>query len=512
MGRFNYDSICKIWEWEIFSAKIRGLNSVLLFIDRHYVNRAIKILPACFLLFLFSCVPHPKPAQKPLSTFLSQAEILKAERRYGEAIIILEDAAQLHRDTPSPLIRIGQIYLIQHRWLLAEDAFNRALARDLDNALATAGLAEAVLNQGDTLQALSLWREAIESNPQLPGVFTGLGRTRVIRLEFDKAREAFLEQQAHQSDPEAQWFLATLEAPLNLSTANEYLLSISQEASTDVLARRDYLLTTLVPFTADSPQAEVAQATGIALVQVGLWPLAIHALKIAQANSEQLSQQTQAETLAFLGHALAQMGHPALDLLRQAQELDPDSALPLYFHGIYLRRQGALNAAESLFNQAIDLDPENAAFHIELAQTKTDQGDFEAAGQQYAMAASLAKDNLEIQLARVRFYANRGYQISETGIPAVEEIIETNENSAEAYDLLGWMQFLSGEPDKAEAALRRAIELDPNLVSARYHLARHLEANGQPAAAAVEYQHVIDWDTSAVYRDNALKDLLRLEQ
>ena len=291
-----------------------------------------------------------------------------------------------------------------------------------------------------------------------------------------------------------------------------YFLSRKTRPSADVLARRDYLLATLVPFTAESPQAEIAQATGIALVQVGLWPLAIHALSIAYENSRQLSRQAQAEALAFLGHALAQAGRPALNLFSEAQEIDPDSALPFYFHGIYLRRQGALNAAENLFTQAINLDPENAAFYIELAHTKTDQGDFEAASQQYATAATLVEDNLQIQLARARFYANRGYRITDLGIPAVEEIIEANENSAEAYDLLGWMHFLSGEPDKAEVALRQAIELDPNLVSARYHLARQLEANGQSTAAEVEYLHVIDWDTSGVYRDRALKDLQRLRQ
>jgi len=482
------------------------------FTDRKYINQVTRIIPVCFLLFLISCGPGPKPAQEPLSTFLSQAETLRAERRYGEAITILEQAAQIHQTTSSPLIKIGQIYLIQHRWFLAEDAFNRALARDFEDPLATAGLAEAILNQGDTLLALSSWHEAIELNPQLPGVFTGLGRTHLMRLEFDEARDAFLQQQAHHSDPEAQWFLAALEAPLNLSATQDYLLSIPQDASGDVLARRDYLLATLAPFTASSPQVEVAQATGIALVQVQLWPLAIHALNTAQANSKELPQRDQAETLAFLGHALAQMGRPALDLFSQAQKIDPTAALPLYFYGIYLRRQRALNAAENLFNQAINLDPENAAFYIELAQTKTDKGDFEAAGQQYAIAVSLAKNDLQIQLARVRFYANRGYQITEKGIPAVEEIIKSNENSAEAYDLLGWMQFLAGEPDKAEATLRRAIELDPNLVSAHYHLARQLETNGQSAAAEVEYQHVIDWDTSGAYRDRALKDLQRLEQ
>jgi cytochrome c-type biogenesis protein CcmH/NrfG len=66
---------------------------------------------------------------------------------------------------------------------------------------------------------------------------------------------------------------------------------------------------------------------------------------------------------------------------------------------------------------------------------------------------------------------------------------------------------LAGAPDGGEPALRRAVELDPNLVSARYHLARWLAVNGQSAQAAAEYQRVIDWDTTGIFRDRALKEL-----
>jgi tetratricopeptide (TPR) repeat protein len=495
---------------------------------KYKIRKHPKPSGTIFLLFLcltlLSCVPAPKAAQEPLSTYLTQAETLIAERRYGEAVKTLEEAAQVYPDTTLPLLKIGQIYLIQHRWLLAEDAFNRALARDLDNPVATAGLAEAVLNRGDLLRALDLWREATELNPDLPGGFTGLGRTHLFRFEFEAAKEAFLKQQAHQPDPEAQWHLAALEAPLNLSAANEYLLAIPHQASPDLLARRDYLLATLVPFTADSLPIQVAKATGIAMAQVQHWPLAAYALTIAKENFEDsLSSSNslnspnsikteQAETLSFLGHALAQAGRPALELFEQAQTLDPNSALPLFFYGIYLRRQGALNAGEALFNQAVALDPDNAAIQIELAQTNVLQGDFGAAETHYTLAATLAEDDLQIQVLRVRFYANRGYRTVEAGIPAVEDIIEADENNAEAHDLLGWMQFLSGEPGQAEKALRRALELDPDLVSARYHLARHLAAKGQSAAARAEYQRVIDWDTSGVFRERALKELQHLGQ
>ncbi len=468
------------------------------------------LLAFCLLAGL-SCVPQPQAA--PLTNFMARAEPLIAERRYSEAAIMLDEAAQAHPEDLSPLLKLGQIYLAQHRWLLAEDAFNRALARDPGNALAMTGLAETLYNQGRLTEALKLWQEVTTIKPDLRGVFTGLGRTQLALFDFEAAREAFLEQQHHNSDPEAQWYLAALEAPSDLATAMEYLQSLTPPSPLPLeggglSARRDYLLAALKPFTAESPQAEVAKATGIALAQAQIWPLAVHALTMAK---EKQAEAEDAETLAFLGYALAQAGRPALDLFEQAHQADPNSALPLYFQGLYLRQQGALKAAEALFNQAVTLDPENAAFYAEMAETKAQRGDLAIAEVWYQAAVQVAEDDLQFQLLQAKFYANWGYHMAEAGIPAAERIIEADQTNAEAYDLLGWMQFLTGAPEGGEAALRQALELDPNLISARYHLARLLEIKGQTALAAEEYQRVIDWDTSGILRDRALKDLQQLK-
>jgi tetratricopeptide (TPR) repeat protein len=332
-----------------------------------------------------------------------------------------------------------------------------------------------------------------------------------LRFEFEQAQEAFLAQQRRQPDPEAQWHLAALAAPSDITAANDYLLSIPEDTSPDILARRDYLLTTLVPFTVESSPAEIGQAEGIAFVQVGHWPLAAYALTAANEYPDQ-SKHEKAETLSFLGHALAQAGRPALDLFEQAAALDPTSALPLYFYGIYLRQQNALQAAEEVFSQAINLDPDNAAIYVELAQIEVDRGNFTAAEAYYLAATRIAEDDPQIQLLRIQFYANRGYRIVEQGIPAAEAFIETNENNAEAHDLLGWMQFLSGEGEKAEISLRKAIELDPNLISAHYHLARYLETAGNTAAAIDKYRYIIEQDRSGIFRTRASEALQRLEQ
>jgi len=475
------------------------------------LNRAKQLLVGLFGgLLLAGCVPLTAPAT-PTAPPVSQLEPLLAQKQYAAAVNLLETAAQNRPTDPSPLAQTGQIYLQQHRWLLAEDAFNRALARQPANALAVAGLAEVQLNQGKWPQAEELWQQAAALNPNLPGVFTGLGRTHLFRLDFNAARAAFLEQQTRQPDPEAQWYLAALAAPLDVAQAGQYLAAIPPTATADVLARRDYLLAALAPFDSQSPPGEVAQAVGVALAQAKLWPLAINALETARAQTGDKRGADYARTLAFLAHALAQTGRPALDMFEEARWLDPASALPLYFYGLYLRQKNALKSAELMFAEAIKLDPNNAAFYAELAQTKVEQGDFVAAEAQFEAAMGAASHNPEIQMLRVRFYGGRGYRLVEAGIPAAQAIIQTNPANAEAHAWLGWMYFLTGQPNKAAPSLRKAIALNPELVSARYWLGRVLEASA-PEDAAEQYRRVVDLDTQGDYRDEALRGLQRLNQ
>lgn len=482
--------------------------------DRLMIHLLLRWLPLFWLVAGLACVPQPQAA--PLATYLARTEPLLAQRSYGEAIIILEDAAQAHPGNALPLLRLGQIYLAQQRWLLAEDAFNRALVREAHQPTALAGLAESLLQQGRIGEALRFWQETTQVEPKLPSGFTGLGRTYLALLDFGAAKTAFLEQLRHQPDPEAHWYLAALTAPLDLSAAMTYLKASSpsnqpaslpevETARQGLLARRDYLLKALSRFDSASPQAEVAQATGVALAQIQQWPLAFHALRLA--NEQKPGNAT---TLAFLGYTQAQTGRPALELFEQARQADPTSALPLYFHGIYLRQQGSLTAATELFNQAITLDPDNAAFYAELAETLAERGFLTAAEAGYKVAVEVSNNDPQFRLLLARFYAQRGYRLETAGIPLVKELLEQDESKAEVYELLGRMQFLAGVPDGGEAALRQAVELNPEAMGARYYLARLYETNGQTSSARLEYQKVIDWDTTGVFRERALKALQKL--
>ena len=458
-----------------------------------------------------STSPLPTPPDDLAATFAAKVKPLLTEQRYSEAVALLEQTAQARPNDPTPLRQIGQIYLFQQRWRLAEDAFNRALARDLENAETMTGLAESLLNQGRLDEALKWWQQAVDRQPNLPGVFTGLGQTYLLLFDIEASRAAFEQQQSHIFDPNAAWYLAALTAPTDLATAQAHLRAIPDDAPSTLLARRDYLRNTLAAYTPTSSPAQVAKATGVALAQLGLWPAAIYALNTAlEQTGSPLSQRERADTLAFLGYASAQAGRPAFDLLEQAIHTDPQAVLPLYFEGRYLRQKGALKAAQASFTQALALDPKNAALYAELADLALEQGNLSGAEILYTAAGKVAPNDLSFQLLLLKFYTDRGYRVNETGLPLAQTMLQTYPNNAEIYASLGWMQFLIGKTDNGEKSLRRALELDPKLVSAHYRLARLLEAKSAPVNAAEEYRRVIDLDTSGTWRDQALKDLMRL--
>lgn len=455
-----------------------------------------------YIIWLLTACTPATPPPPPLTALLAEAESLADERHFTGATNVLEQAAQFYPDSSLPLIKMGQIHMQQARWLLAVDAFNRALARDPDNPVPVVGLAEVALQQQQYHRARALWQQLIHDHPDLPGSYTGLGQAHLGLLAFEAAVVAFETQQSHTFDPEAAWYLAALTAPHDPAQASAYLSSIADAPAMN--QQRQYLQTTLE--AAGSPY-EAAHTVGVALAQIGQWELAAHALEIAVVDAP--TPAARAESLAFLGHVTAQMGRPATDWFTQALEANPNSALVLQLYGLYLREQGNLREAEAVFRRAMMFDGGNAAIYAELGQTKTRQGDLTGAAAYYQVAAVVAGDDLSFRLAQLRFYASHSFRLAEAGIPAAEKLLALDADNAEGHALLGWMQFLASG-SAGEESLRRALELDPDLISGRYFLARYLEDQGRYEEALVEYQKVIDWDTSNQYRHQAIWDRQRL--
>ncbi len=464
------------------------------------VLRLIKKLTLLGLLLTGGCVAPTGTAATPTSVDVaaqvSKASTLVAAREYSAALDVLQQAATLNPQVPTPRAAMGQVYLAQHRWELAADAFDAALTLDPENYAATVGAAEARLQQGQHITSRAFWRRAIRLDSTRPDGYTGLGRAYLQARDYPAARLSFATALSRAATPTAQWYWATLTLPTNLAAGEETLRQISSPS-----ARRDYLLAALKPFSAQSPPAEVAATTGIALIQLDEWQLAHHALSVAVELDD-----TDAKTWAFLGYTQATLGLPAMDSFNRAKQLDPSLALTLYFEGIYLRKHNLYDVALDSFLKAMDLDPGNLAVAIETAVTLAQQGDLTSAEAWYRSVVQADPDSVAYQQLLTDFYVSRSYHVVESGLPAAERLVKMAPDSARAFDLLGWARFQTGDYAGAEDALRKAIALDQTDIASHYHLGRVLRAQHREAEAQAEFTHVIDWDASGYYRDKVLQE------
>ena len=461
----------------------------------------MKLIPSLTLIpllaLLIACAaptaaPSPAPTLTPdITATLSKAAQLAEARQYSAAIETLQKAAQEDANNPQPIVEMGNIYLKQHRWQRARQAFEDALALQPNNYEATIGLGQALLEQGETHQAEKVWQKAVALNDARFEGYLGLGKTLLTTRKFNAAQQAFsaaLERASNNS--QVLWYAAALALPADAAAGEAYLRQIDPPTPAG-----DYLLATLDGLPPNAPQSQVAALVGIALTQLEEWELALRALNIAA----QLDPNN-AVAWAFLGYAQSVLGLPALDSLDRAASLEPDSALPLYFKGVYLRQKEHYELAIDYFLKALDLDPGNTGIMLETAKTLADKGDYLSAEAWYRAIAESDPNSVEYQQQLTEFFVTHSYKIAEKGLPEAERLAELVPNNAHALDLLGWAKFQTGDFNGAEESLRLAAELDPNNVAIRYHLGKTLKALRKNVDAQAEFQHALDWDTTGAYR------------
>jgi superkiller protein 3 len=274
----------------------------------------------------------------------------------------------------------------------------------------------------------------------------------------------------------------------------------AQAASHFRRASDEDMLAVLEAIAAEPDPARRALLLGTAALQRSELPLARHYFERAIALAP-----ADAEAHAYLAHTLDQIGETvaAGEVLDQALSLDPDSALAYYFLGTHHRLVGNVEAAQAALWQALARDPENAALRVEMAKTFVDQHDYSNAEEWYQGAAEAAPDDADFHLMLVRFYLDHLYRVAEGGLPAAQALVELAPDDARAHDLLGWAYHLAGQHAEGERVLLQALRLDPDLVSAHYHLGSLYLTIGRRESARWHLQRVIDLDLHGFYRDRA---------
>jgi tetratricopeptide (TPR) repeat protein len=128
---------------------------------------------------------------QPATVDYLKAQVLTAEKRYGEALAALERVTEAHLVRPGLFLQTGDLYLRLGRWREARQVYEKALALDPDNAQAHVGLCRMALRRRQFPVAAQSALEALQRIYHDPLAHFLLGRALAGMQEYERAAEAF---------------------------------------------------------------------------------------------------------------------------------------------------------------------------------------------------------------------------------------------------------------------------------------------------------------------------------
>ena len=151
------------------------------------------------------------------------------------------------------------------------------------------------------------------------------------------------------------------------------------------------------------------------------------------------------------------------------QSAYPKKAVELLKKGIEAKKKGKNDQATKFFEQAIDVAPNFYAAHNALGIAYRDAGRKDDAEKEFLKAHDLNRSDAEplINLTSLYIDENDPGRAVETG----EQAVKANSRSAPAFFTLGLALYKFAMLDRAEAALKKALDLAPKMFQARLMLA-----------------------------------------
>jgi tetratricopeptide (TPR) repeat protein len=164
----------------------------------------------------------------------------------------------------------------------------------------------------------------------------------------------------------------------------------------------------------------------------------------------------------------------ALALLKRVVQLTPQSAQAHVDLAIALADSGDLNGALAETGSAISISPALAIAHLNRARILSDMKQDREAGDEFAFAARLAPDNSECYFYWSFAERARGNFVKETEL--LRRVVKLQPGNVKAHIMLANSLLDQNRPAEAVAELRSALAIDPNSAQAIYKLSRAVHA------------------------------------
>jgi tetratricopeptide (TPR) repeat protein len=337
----------------------------------------------------------------------------------------------------------------------AAQIYRHMLEEDPDSAWTAYNLALALEAMNDVNGAIDTLRNAINIDPKLAKTQAELGRLELAKGDLPSAQK-WLES-ALDLDPElvdARGNLAMLYARKgNLVTAENLL---RQALEDDKGYKEGYL------------------DLGLILARQNRKPDAEKELNIAVA----LAPKDPA-TLSTVGKTKVQMGEvgEGIALLRQVVDLAPDLAAAHLDLALALADGYDLSAALAQTGEAVRLAPQSGVAHFYRGRILYDLGRSSEAQPEFETAC-----RLDAQMPEPRYFLaliDKQQGKYELAANLLEETVKLQPGNVMAWYMLGESLQQESQTAKALAAWRKAVEIDPKFSQALFSLAHALQSTDQ---------------------------------
>ena len=177
-------------------------------------------------------------------------------------------------------------------------------------------------------------------------------------------------------------------------------------------------------------------------------------------------------------------------IYQQILQVNPENAEVLHLLGTIAHQVEKYDLSINLINQAIEIDPNQSSFFNNLGLTLQKRGRFEEAVQAYKQAIDLNSDSSES-------YYNLGITLNDQGkleeaIQAYKNVIKINPNHLEACNSLGIAFKDLGRLEESVQAYQDAIRINSNHGPTHNNLGNVLRDQGKLEEAIQAYQQAIE--------------------
>lgn len=428
-----------------------------------WLHRVLIFLLVILPLVIAAWLPlNPEPAALLNADSQASAAAASGDRKAELAALQTVVAYQPWRQEQWE--RIGDLQFVTGKYQDAIATFHTAAALGPLSARSVFNEANSWNSLGEADKAKTLYRQASES-----------GQADVdLYMELAQAQESIDDSIGTLATLLRAYGLAPNDRGINYALGLEFAASQPEHAVpflTKAEMDNSYLAYAQAVIEAIDDSATLGESAdryiyiGQELSQIGAWqPAASAFAKAAQLDT------TSGIALALHGEAVQHMGEDGFADLSQALKLSPHSDIVNGLMAVYYRRQQKYDVAINYLYNAVENNPNESTWQIEIGNTLALKGDLSDALVHLQVATLMEPDNWVPWQALATFCISYNYYINPTGIDAARKALLLVPGSPVLLDIMGGAYMASGDLDSAERFYLQALAAAPNQAEILFHL------------------------------------------